>query len=378
MSLVSKPRAPAHLEALRGAVDRILAIQEPNGAIPWFENGAWDSWNHTESAMALNAAGEREAARAAFAHLRERQEADGSWLCEYGSAVPMADEEHMSREKPKPVRDTNFAAYCAVGIWHDVLLHRDRAEAKRNWEMVRRAMDFVLALQSPYGDVCWSADALGSEYEDALVAGNASIFKSLEAAIALGSWLGEDIGDLSLARLRLRLAFLMRPDRFDRSPLDRSGFAMDWYYPSLAGLITGQDAIDRIARGWDKFFVAGRGCRCVAHEPWVTVAETAELALALLAVGDRALAETALNSVLPYTDGNGAFWMGWQFAADIHWPTELPSWTQAAVLLAADALHGEDAASQLLVRHAACIPSDEAWRAVAERMGAPPLITHAL
>jgi hypothetical protein len=233
--------------------------------------------------------------------------------------------------------------------------------------MIRRAMTFVISLQSPYGDICWSADALHTEYEDALVAGNASIFKSLECAIALGHWLGEDIGDFSLARTRLRMGFLMRPDRFDRGAVDRSSFAMDWYYPVLAGLVTGEAAIDRIAQHWDKFFVVGKGCRCVTHEPWVTVAETAELALALIAVGDRELAASVLGAALPYTDARGAFWMGRQFALDIHWPRELPSWTQAALLLAADALHGDDPASQLLVRHAPCIPSDEAWRAVAER-----------
>ena len=53
---------------LRPAVDRILDILTAQGAIAWFENGPWDPWNHTESAMALTAAGEFDAAALAFDH----------------------------------------------------------------------------------------------------------------------------------------------------------------------------------------------------------------------------------------------------------------------------------------------------------------------
>ena len=36
---------------------------------------------------------------------------------------------------------------------------------------------------------------------------------------------------------------------------------------------------------WDEFVVDGLGIRCIDHRPWVTGAETSELALALDAIG---------------------------------------------------------------------------------------------
>ena len=38
---------------LEAPLQRILDLQTPQGAIPWFEDGPWDPWNHVESAMAL-------------------------------------------------------------------------------------------------------------------------------------------------------------------------------------------------------------------------------------------------------------------------------------------------------------------------------------
>jgi hypothetical protein len=44
--------------------------------------------------------------------------------------------------------------------------------------------------------------------------------------------------------------------------------------------------------------------------------------------------------------------MGWQYDLGVAWPKERPSWTAAAVILAAEALEGEAAGADLLVRHA--------------------------
>jgi hypothetical protein len=47
-------------------------------------------------------------------------------------------------------------------------------------------------------------------------------------------------------------------------------------------------------------------------------------------------------------DETGAFWMGWQSEEQIYWPKERPGWTQAAVILAADALTRATPASEVL------------------------------
>ncbi len=43
----------------------ILAVQREDGAIPWFRGHHLDPWDHIEAAMALDAAGEHDAAERA-------------------------------------------------------------------------------------------------------------------------------------------------------------------------------------------------------------------------------------------------------------------------------------------------------------------------
>jgi len=58
---------------------------------------------------------------------------------------------------------------------------------------------------------------------------------------------------------------------------------MDWFYPILTGVVQASAAHQRILARWETFVEEGFGCRCVSDEPWVTVAESCELTLALLA-----------------------------------------------------------------------------------------------
>jgi hypothetical protein len=339
-------------DALQAAARRIVSLQCADGAIPWYEDGPWDPWNHTESAMALAVIGEASAARRAFEHLAERQKADGSWLAEYGNAVPMKDERHMSREPAPTCHDTNFTAYCAVGVRHATLLWADERFAAAYWPMVARAIDFVLRHQSVHGDISWSAEAVArSGADDALLAGNASIYKSLQCAIDLGRQLGKDVERWAFAREKLGEAIRTKTHRFDRQRVGRSPFAMDWYYPILSGALDESEAATRLGANWDRFVEPGRGCRCVAHEPWATVAETCELVMTLISLGRRERALALFESQARCTDAGGAYWMGWQFKERIFWPEETPSWTQAAVILAADALYGDTLASRLLTDH---------------------------
>ena len=50
----------------------IAAAQESSGAIPWSVGAHTDVWNHVESAMALLAAGEVEAAERAYDWVADR------------------------------------------------------------------------------------------------------------------------------------------------------------------------------------------------------------------------------------------------------------------------------------------------------------------
>ncbi len=326
---------------------RILDLQRPGGAIPWFEDGPWDPWNHVECAMALTAIGAHGAAIAAYDHLAGTQRADGAWLGDYGNALPIVDRDFISREPAPAFLDTNFCAYPAVGIAHYLLETGDIARVRQWWPMVREAMRFVIGLQRPDGSISWAFEAVGTDTDDALLAGNASIAKSLDCAIFLARQLGEPAGPLVHARTALVRALRHTPEAFDRRGTGMR-FAMDWYYPVLCGVLDRPAALGRIEAHWQTFVAPEPGCLCVRDEPWITVAETCELALALVSLGQRRGAERLFRAILPLHDEGGVFWMGWQRDEAIVWPREQPSWTQAAAILAADALTCDRPGSRIL------------------------------
>lgn len=336
-----------HLANCTGAAARIAEIQLPDGAIPWFENGPWDAWNHTESAMALTAMGDLDRAAAAFEFLRKTQRPDGAWLGEYGNALPMVDRIYIAREPAPAVLDSNFCAYPAVGVLHYLRATGDRDQVQNWWPMIQAAIDFVLSLQRADGTICWSQEAVGSDEEKALLAGNASIVKSLECAITLAKTFGQETERWCDAFARLSQA-VRDADSPDFKPGTPLRFAMDWYYPVLSGAVDRAASKARLDTHWSEFVIADSGCLCVLDEPWITVAETCELVLALISIGAREKAVQLLSDIERQRDLAGDYWMGWQLAEDIMWPREKPSWTQAAVILATDALYGADAASRVL------------------------------
>ena len=58
---------------LSDLADYISRHQLPSGAIPWYDEGITDPWDHVESAMGLTVAGCHEEAQRAFCWLRETQ-----------------------------------------------------------------------------------------------------------------------------------------------------------------------------------------------------------------------------------------------------------------------------------------------------------------
>ena len=325
-----------------GARDVILALQNPDGSIPWFKNGVIDPWNHLEAAMGLNLIGQRAAAEHAIAFLRDTQAADGSWWGKLGSAVPIDAELHQftmqGLEDGHKIRDTNFIAYIATAIWHHYMLHDDKDYAAANWPMVKAAIDFVVALQSPHGDIRWTARDPGTPEDDALVTGNSSIHKSLLCAEKLAHALGHDATAWAAAQQKLGDALAHKPERFDRTWEPKTRYSMDWYYPVLSSALSHEQAEARLAARWDDFVIDGFGCRCVVDEPWVTVAETAELIMALVAHGQHEKAAEMLGWLAQFRDENGAYWMGMQVEQKAFWPVERPAWTAGAVILAHDAV----------------------------------------
>jgi len=324
-------------EFLRPTVRFILDCQRDSGEIPWFDGGYADPWDHVESAMGLSVAGEAAAARRAYEWLAELQLDDGSWWASYRG------EEVDNGQR----RETNFVAYIATGVWHHYLIGEDLEFLRAMWPTVDAAIGFVLALQSPHGEIDWAVDSRGRPKGDALVTGCSSIFKSLECAHNIAVTLGEDRAEWLVARKRLGAALRGKPQRFDRTWESKSRYSMDWFYPVLSGVYTGAEARARLAARWNEFVEKGLGCRCVSDEPWVTVAESCELVMALLAAGDHARAVEVYSWLQQWRASDGAYWTGYQMVEDLLWPDEKPTWTAGAVLLAADALTEHTPAARL-------------------------------
>jgi hypothetical protein len=182
----------------------------------------------------------------------------------------------------------------------------------------------------------------GEVYGDARVAGCASLYKSLACGAAIAAELEDEArrDEWLEARTDLGAAIRERPDRFDRTWESKSRYAMDWFYPVLCGVVTGDEARERLEAGTDRFLEDGLVCRCVADEPWVTVAESCELVVSLAAVGRTERAREIYDWLCQWTDDEGAYWTGYQFEHDEVWPERRPTWTAGAVLLAADAVAG--------------------------------------
>ena len=261
------------------------------------------------------------------AWLAATQRRDGSW------PVQTADGTVADR-----AAESNHAVYPAVGVWHEFLVTGDEAFGVRMWPLrprresssrsacsarAARSSGGVATTAAPTPTPCWP--------------GAPACTRGCAARSRWPTTWASSQPDWDLAAAQLGHAVACHEESF----ADKSRFSMDWYYPVLGGSLRGAPApTSGWPRGWDTFVVPGLGIRCVSDEPWVTGAETCELALALDAIGDQARALDLLEQIQHLRDPSGAYWTGWQFVNQAHFPHEQSGWTAATVVLAADALSG--------------------------------------
>ncbi|MFE9253722.1 prenyltransferase [Streptomyces sp. NPDC006879] len=316
-------------------VAAILAVQREDGAIPWYRGHHLDPWDHTEAAMALDAAGEHQAAARAYEWLARHQNGDGSWYAAYPDTP-----EGVLTDRPQDAgKESNFCAYVAVGVWHHYLSTGDDAFLERMWPVVYAAVEFVLGLQQPGGAIGWKREPDDTAVPQALLTGCSSIYQALRCALAMAGHREEPQPDWELSAGALRHAILRHPERF----LDKDRYSMDWYYPVLGGAVTGTEAKQRIEDRWEEFVVPGLGVRCVLPNPWVTGGESCELALALWAMGESDRALEILQSLGHLRAEGGLYWTGYVFDDRAVWPVEQTTWTAGSLLLAVAALGGDEA-----------------------------------
>ncbi len=320
-------------EELRNTAESIAEWQLPSGMIPWFPGGHADPWNHVEAAMALDIAGLRTEADAAYQWLVATQRDDGAWHNYY-------DADGVENDR----LDANCVAYIATGVWHRFLLTGDRGFLESLWPVVDAAISFVVDLQTPRGEIIWARHGDGTPFSFALLTGSSSIAHSLSAALAAAEALGQERPHWDKARRRLCATIIEHPDAFAA----KERWAMDWYYPVLAGVLTGEAGRERLRARADDFVQPDHGIRCVSDRAWVTTAETCECAIAHLAVGLRERALELFDSIQEYRDTHGRYFTGIAYPEKVSFPDEERStYSAAAVILAADALTGTTAASAL-------------------------------
>ncbi|MCO7222440.1 prenyltransferase [Klenkia sp. PcliD-1-E] len=319
------PEVPGVLsgDQVAATVAAVAAEQAADGMLPWWRGGQLDAWDCVEAAMALTVGGLVQEAAAALDWLCARQLPSGGFPSQWREGAVTA-----------PGVEANHAGYLAVGALHHALV--TGGAGARWWGPVSRALDLVCRMQLPSGAVGWALRPDGTPDDVALVTGSSSLLQALRCGLVLAGRVGEERPHWAAAADRLQGALVDDPGAFD----DRSRFSMDWYYPVLGGALTGAAAEDRLAASWDAFVVPGLGVRCVADRPWVTGAETCELAMALVASGQTDAATEQLAAVQHLRHADGGYWTGYVFADDAVWPVERTTWTAAAVVLAADALSG--------------------------------------
>ena len=311
----------------------IMGCQRVDGLIEWFPGGHADPWNHVEAAMALDVSGYPDQARLAYRWLASNQLETGGWFQYYAG-------EGIEDRK----QDANTIAYLGAGLLHHYLTNNDVAFLHEMWPTLRRAIQFVLGMQQAGGEVIWCREPDGSLGDYALLTGSSSMFHSIVSAHTLSVVVGDEQVEWAASAQRLGCAVTQHPERFE--PKHR--WAMDWYYPVLAGALRGDVATARLRAAWDRFVIGGEGVRCVDDHPWVTTGETAEAAISCVAAGLHEEAELLLRWVRQLRHADGSYWTGLHVPDRVHFPAgERTTYSTAAVLLADDCTYGTTPASGL-------------------------------
>jgi len=333
MALKDPKIRPSDTLNIDSVVSFIVTLQKGTGDIPWHTDGKTDPWDLVETIMGLNIGKRFDASCLAFEWLRNIQNSDGSWYSSYINGKP-----------GDRTCETHMAAYISVGLFHTWLMNKDTAFLELMWPTMEKGINYALSLQTKSGEIYWAKSPEGKVDPMSLLTGASSIFMSLKCALTIAGILGKR--KISWETAFEKLGKSIRED-IHHYNVSKSRFSMYWFYPILSGALTGEKAERRIEKYWNKYVIEGQGARCVSDQPWVTIAETSELVLALNGMGCVEKANIVFSWIQDRIYDDKTYWCGYTYPDMVIWPEERISWTNAVVLMAADAVYGLTPASGL-------------------------------
>ena len=305
---------------LLSAKNWILKNQKDNGEILWDDNGKWDFWDHCECLIALSIYEEWDAFRRGLDFCLSKVNQEG-----------LVKSQYVDGKVSQDYYEAHHAPYIFLPLLQKYFIDNDINYLLKYRSEIHQIYKGTLKFKDADGYYHWALDQNGL-LDDTLVTSSCSLELSRRAYNKICKLIqDEDFID----RDEIISENKLNSNKFDRGDIDRSRFSMDSYYPILCESGTKEDAIKTL----NKFYVHGLGIKCVEEEPWVTFAESSECIMALYKIGLKKEAKKIFDEVMKHRNLKGYFSTGYQYELGVYWPEEDSTWTNAAVIMAADCIH---------------------------------------
>jgi len=289
----------------------IISNQSSNGAIFWDEKGKCDPWDHCECLIAL-----------AIYEEWEHFWKGVNWFFDNLNKDGLIYAEFQDEEPSKLHFESHHAPYIIIPLTQASLIDQEQDYKKilTNEQLLKleNIFEALNDFKDEDGYFYWAKDSNGYS-DNSLITASMSIFLSLAAK------------DKSFPKFNIDIW----QEKFNRDGVDRSRFSMDFYYPFLAGIKNNKKEFLVLL---NNYYVKGLGVKCVAEEPWVTIAESCECVISALIHDNDNIAKKIFRDIQQFQNKDGIFPTGYQYDMEILWPEENSTWTNAAVIIAAHAL----------------------------------------
>ena len=305
---------------LYSAKNWILKNQKDNGEILWDDKGKWDFWDHCECLIALSIYEEWEAFRRGLDFCLNMVDQEG-----------LVKSQYINGKISQDYFEAHHAPYIYLPLLQKYYIDNDINYLLKHRSEIHQIYKGTKKFKDADGYYHWALDQNGL-LDDTLVTSSCSLELSRRAYNKICELIqDEEFIDHNIIISNTKL----NSNKFDRGGINRSRFSMDSYYPILCDSGTKVDAKKIL----NKFYVDGLGIKCVKEEPWVTFAESSECIMALYKVGLKKEATKIFDEVLKHKNSKGYFPTGYQYDLGIYWPEEDSTWTNAAIIMAADCIH---------------------------------------